>query len=147
MDWEGKRREGDKDAEIVGIDRRARCPLARRRFCGRKQQSLFFLLLEALVPLPPVFRRSPAMSDSGGDGDGIGDGAADAPRAKPMTNADFRALLAAPRPAAAATAAASTKKKDNAGQRQRKNQQQRSSRDGDGGAKYRYVVTRRARER
>ena len=79
------------------------------------------------------------MSDSGGDGDG-GNGAAEAPRAKPMTNADFRALLAAPRPDA--STAAPKKKKDNAGQRQRKNQQQRSSRDGDGGSKYRCVVTR-----
>lgn len=72
-----------------------------------------------------------AMSDSGGGGDGEGDGNG---TAKPLTNADFRALLSAPRPDAAAATAASNKK--SAGQQHRRNQQ-RPSRDGEGGSKYR----------
>jgi hypothetical protein len=101
-----------------------------------KSPSLFFSLPFVFLISRRSFASSrAAMSDSGGDGGGVGAGA-DAPRAaKPMTNADFRALLDAPRPDAAT---ASKKKKDNAGQQQRRrNQQQLSSRDGDGGSKYR----------
>lgn len=106
---------------------------------------IHFLLLFSFsfLSFGACFSSLRAMSDGGGDGDGDAGGggggaaAAKAP-AKPMTNADFRALLAAPRPEA--EAASKKKKKDGAGGQQRQNpqqQQQRSSRDGEGGFKYR----------
>ena len=117
----------------------------------------FFSLSAALAPsrFPPPTALEDAMSDSdggGGGGDGNGDGAtSDAPppptRARPMTNADFRALLSAPRPDAAATSAAAAKKKIAGKQQQQRRNQQRPSREGEGGSKYRYEKRERERER
>jgi len=95
----------------------------------------FFFLCARRLPLLS-FAMAGDEGDEGNDGTGC-TGQGNNGSSKPMTNADFRALLSAPRPNAQQQQQ-QRKKEKGGGSGQRR--PQRPSRDGDAGSKYRYVV-------